>query len=82
MIAGELLGDGDRGHRGQCGELGAGISVTKVDSVWRFLFPHRPGLRWIPIRGCNMAADSAASQNSLRSQTLARRMENENDVAI
>ena len=31
MIAGELLGDGDRGHRGQCGELGAGISVTKVD---------------------------------------------------
>jgi hypothetical protein len=47
-----------------------------------FLFPHRPGLRWLPIRGCNIAADSAASQNSLRPQTLARRMENENDVAI
>ena len=36
----------------------------------------------VPIRGCNMAADSTASQNSLPPQTLARRMENENDVAI
>ena len=43
---------------------------------------HTGPVMWIPIRGCNIAADSAASQNSLRPQTLARRMENENDVAI
>ena len=34
------------------------------------------------FEAANIAADSAASQNSLRPQTLARRMENENDVAI